>query len=133
MSPRLTLARVFAEHDPAAIAWRGECRERSLRRIGVLMPESENNPGIPTPIEPRSIRVRFVPASRYRRVRRVRVDRCVAGADRIVAALARQRRLAAAGGVIEIERVEFVFRRWRDGEVRISPAVGRRQDLAIAP
>src|SRR5215831_8284333 len=23
-------ARVFAEHDPAAAAWRGECRERSL-------------------------------------------------------------------------------------------------------
>src|SRR5690242_5770044 len=27
---RRALARVFAEHDPAAVAWCGECRERGL-------------------------------------------------------------------------------------------------------
>ena len=44
-----------------------------------------------------------------RRVVAVRVVTVSAGADRVVAPLARDRRLAAAGRVVEVERLEFVL------------------------
>ena len=50
-------------------------------------------------------------------------------ANAVAERLARQRCLAAAGGVIELELLEFVVARRRDRKVGVGPAVGRRQDL----
>src|SRR5882757_1222256 len=65
-----------------------------------------------------------------RSLRTLRVHRRMRpGADRLVAALAIERGLAAAGGVVEIEGLELVLERRRDREVGIGPAVGRGLDL----
>src|SRR5579863_9048174 len=54
---------------------------------------------------------------------------CGIRTDRVVAALARQGRFAAAGLVIEIEVFELARARRLDGDVGESPTVGRRFDL----
>src|SRR5437868_104265 len=50
-------------------------------------------------------------------------------ADRVVSPLPRQRRLAAACRVVQIERVELVLARRRDRQIAIAPAVRIAGDL----
>ncbi len=52
------------------------------------------------------------------------------GSVGIVSPLARQRGLAAAGRVVEIETLELVRERRRDSEIRIGQPVGRDLDVA---
>ena len=49
--------------------------------------------------------------------------------QRVGAVLARERGLAAGCRVIEVKRVKFVGPRRSDRQVRISPAIGSRQDF----
>ena len=44
-------------------------------------------------------------------------------ADGVLAVFALERGLAASGGMVEVERVEFIRLRRRDGEIGIGPAV----------
>ena len=62
-------------------------------------------------------------AGDWRHVVAVRVVTVSAGADRVVAPLAGKRRLAAEGGVIEVERVEFALDLRGDGDVGVGRAV----------
>jgi len=53
---------VFAEHDPAATAWRGECRQR-FKASGVAAGEgAKSEKQLAEPV----VRVHFPPAARVR-------------------------------------------------------------------
>src|SRR5690349_12022991 len=55
------------------------------------------------------------------------------GAQRVFAAFSGQRRLAAAGRVIQLEAVEFLLARRGDRQVGVAPPVRRSQHLRQNP